>query len=89
LARAGGNDALLVLNRVPARSRAADRIRAEIEAARWPLATTTLGNRQAFAASIGEGRGITESAPKSLAGQEIAALADEVWAHLDRQGKAR
>lgn len=89
LARAGGNDALLVLNRVPARSRAADRIRGEIEAASWPLAATTLGNRQAFAASIGEGRGITESAPKSLAGQEIAALADEVWAHLDRQGRSR
>lgn len=82
LARAAGSEALLVLNRVPARSRTAERIRAEVESARWPLATTTLGNRQAFAASIGEGRGVAESAPRSQAGQEIAALAEEVVARL-------
>lgn len=87
LAEAGGNDALLVLNRVPARSRAADRVRAEIEAARWPLASGSLGNRQAFAASVGSGRGVTESAPRSLAGQEIAALAEEVLTRLGRAAR--
>src|SRR5918994_3835873 len=53
--------ALLVLNRMPPRGRAAAMIRAEIEAAGWPLAATSLGNRQAFAASIGEGRGVAET----------------------------
>lgn len=74
--------ALLVLNRVPARGRAAATIRAEIEAAGWPLAATSLGNRQAFAASIGEGRGVAETAPASPAGLEIAALAAEIDARF-------
>ena len=82
LAQAAGTDALLVLNRVPARGRAAEAIRAEIEGERWPLAAASLGNRQAFAASIGEGRGVAETAPSSPAGQEIAALASEVFARL-------
>lgn len=81
-ARSDGTDALLVLNRVPPRGRAADRIRAEIAAAGWPLAMAALGNRQAFAASIGEGRGVAETAPGSPAGLEIAALAKEVAARL-------
>jgi chromosome partitioning protein len=84
LAQAAGTDALLVLNRVPARGRAADAIRSEIEGERWPLAAASLGNRQAFAASIGEGRGVAETAPRSPAGQEIAALAAEVLARLAR-----
>jgi chromosome partitioning protein len=82
LARSSGTDALLVLNRVPPRGRAADQMRAEIEAQRWPLAAALLGNRQAYTASIGEGRGVAETAPKSPAGREIAALADEVLARL-------
>jgi chromosome partitioning protein len=84
LAEAAGTDALLVLNRVPARGRAADAIRGEIEGERWPLAAASLGNRQAFAASIGEGRGVAETAPRSPAGQEVAALAAEVLARLAR-----
>jgi chromosome partitioning protein len=81
-ARSEGTDAMLVLNRVPPRGRAADLIRAEIAGAGWPLATAVLGNRQAFAASIGAGRGVAESAPGSSAGREIAALAQEVAARL-------
>jgi chromosome partitioning protein len=79
-----GTKALLVLNRVPARSRAADAIRAEIEAKGWPLAKTGLGNRQAFAASINEGRGIAELALATSAGREMDALAKEVRRHLRR-----
>jgi chromosome partitioning protein len=82
LAQAARTDALLVLNRVPPRSRAAEQIRRKIAAQRWPVATALLGNRQAFAASVGEGRGVAETAPKSTAGQEIAALAAEVLARL-------
>lgn len=82
LAETVGTKALLVLNRVPARGRAAEAIRAEIEAERWPLATASLGNRQAFAASIGAGQGVAESAPASAAGLEIKALAAEVAGRL-------
>jgi chromosome partitioning protein len=82
LAQGAGTDALLVLNRVPPRGRAAEQMRDEIAAQRWPLAASPLGNRQAFAASIGEGRGVVETAPGSAAGHEIAALANEVLARL-------
>jgi chromosome partitioning protein len=82
LAQGSGTGALLVLNRVPPRGRAAEQMRDEIAAQRWPLAGALLGNRQAYAASIGEGRGVAETAPRSAAGQEIAALADEVLARL-------
>jgi chromosome partitioning protein len=84
LAAAAGTDALLVLNRVPARGRAAAAIRSAIESERWPLAAASLGNRQAFAASIGAGQGVAETAPQSPAGREIAALAAEVLARLAR-----
>lgn len=82
MAQGAGTGALMVLNRVPPRGRAAEQMREEIATRRWPLAATALGNRQAFAASIGEGRGVAETAPRSVAGQEIATLADEVVARL-------
>jgi chromosome partitioning protein len=84
LAQAAGTEALLVLNRVPARGLAAGAIRAEIEQQRWPLATASLGNRQAFAASIAAGQGVAETAPRSAATEEIKALADEVLGRLAR-----
>jgi chromosome partitioning protein len=84
LAQAAGTEALLVLNRVPARGLAAEAIRTEIEQQRWPLAAASLGNRQAFAASIAAGQGVAESAPRSAAGLEIAALAAEVLGRLAR-----
>jgi chromosome partitioning protein len=81
-AHSGHTAALIVLNRVPARGRSADAVRTDIEARGWPLAHASLGNRQAFAASLGEGRGVIETAPKSPAGQEVAALAEEVLGRL-------
>lgn len=82
LARREGTGVLLVLNRVPPRGRAAEAIRAEIARNGWPLALAFLGNRQAFAASMGEGRGVAELARRSPAGQEITALAAEVLTRL-------
>jgi chromosome partitioning protein len=78
LAAREGTRALLVLNRVPPRARAADAARDDIRQRGWPVAASGLGNRQAFAASIGEGRGVAEAAPRSPAGEEVAALAAEV-----------
>lgn len=79
LAAGEGTRALLVLNRVPPRSRAAEAAQEEIQKSGWPLASAHLGNRQAFAASLGEGRGVAETAARSPAGQEIEALAQEIW----------
>lgn len=78
LAEREKRDFLLVLNRVPARSRLSDQIRAMIEADGMAAAQTTLGNRQPFASSILEGRGVVESGPRSLAAREILSLAGEI-----------
>lgn len=78
LAETEKTKALLVLNRVPARGLSAEAVKAEIRSNKWPLATTQLGNRQAFAASIGEGRGVAETGAKTMAGKEIAALVKEI-----------
>ncbi len=82
LAEAGKTKALLVLNRVPPRSLAADAVAAEIKSKKWPLARTRLGNRQAFAASVNEGKGVIETSRGSAAGKEIDALAKEIFRKL-------
>lgn len=82
LATAENTKALLVLNRVPPRGRAADAVRAEIQSNKWPLARNSLGNRQAFAASVNEGCGVAETAPRTAAGLEVDALAKEIRRRL-------
>lgn len=82
LAEAETTKALLVLNRVPPRSLTADAVAAEIKRRKWPAARTRLGNRQAYAASINEGKGVIETARSSLAGKEVEALAREVLRKL-------
>lgn len=82
LVRREGRPALLVLNRVPPRGRAADAMRAALVADGAVLAEAGLGNRVAFAASMGEGRGVSESEPRSPAAEEVAALAAEVLRRL-------
>lgn len=77
-----GRAHLLVLNRVPPRGRALDEVRARIAADGVPLAAATLGNRTAFAAGLGQGRGVVETDPRSAAAREIQALADEVVLRL-------
>ena len=82
LAKSENTKALLVLNRVPPRSLAAEAVVGEIMARKWPLARTPLGNRQAFAASINEGKGVFETARQSVAAMEIEALASEILRKL-------
>jgi chromosome partitioning protein len=69
---------LLVLNRLPARGKLGDAIRARIAATKLPLAENSLGNRSAFATSMMEGKGVAETQRKGLAVTEIAALAAEI-----------
>lgn len=69
---------LLVLNRLPARGKLADAIRAKIEEQGLPLASASLGNRSAFAVSMMEGKGVAETQPRGTAAAEIEALAKEI-----------
>lgn len=70
--------AMVVLNRVPARARLKDHLIQKMRSDAFPLATTTLGNRTAYASSLLDGLGVTEADPRSLAASEIRLLAGEV-----------
>ncbi len=70
--------AIIVLNRVPPRARLADQLLQGLKDDGVPLARSHVGNRIAFASSLMEGKGVTESAPSSLAAAEIRLLAGEV-----------
>ena len=78
LARRHDRPVLIVLNRVPPRGKLSDAMRAELTARDLPVARTALGNRQAFAASLLAGAGVTETHEHSAAAREIAALATEI-----------
>ena len=79
IARAEHRAVLLVLNRVAPRTKLAAEMSGRLDLNGVRLATTTLGNRVAFAASLAVGSGVTESDPGSPAAAEIAALAAEIW----------
>ena len=75
------------MNRLPSRGKLIDVIKEKIAEENMPLATTVLGNRSAFAASMMEGKGVVESQPKGSAAQEIRALAQEIAGILALEGK--
>ncbi len=77
---------LVVLNRVPPRSKAASQVRQSLSKMSCPLAQQSIGNRQAYAATMGVGLGVMEVEPSSLAGQEINALAAEI---VERHSETR
>jgi chromosome partitioning protein len=83
LARAERRPVLLVVNRMPARSRLAGEMSERLAALEIGVAQATLGNRVAFAESLAVGRGVSEAEPSSPAAQEIAALAQEIWERTD------
>jgi chromosome partitioning protein len=77
LAAAEKRPALLVLNRVPSRGKAAEAVIAEALKLGVPLAESRLGNRTALAAALLEGKGVAETEPSSVAAKEIDALLSE------------
>ena len=83
MAKAERVPALIVLNRVPARSRAAEEVASEVANIGVPLADARIGNRVALASALTRGKGITEYEASSTAAHEIEALAKEI---LDRVG---
>jgi chromosome partitioning protein len=66
----------VVLNRVPANSRLAQTIAAELP----ELSAVTLGNRVLFASALMEGRCATEVEPASVAAREVKDLVKEILA---------
>ena len=77
-----GVTSLLVINRALSRVALTEEISAAIRALGHPAAETRLGNRVAFAASMGDGRTILETAPGSKGALEIEALAAEIRRHM-------
>ena len=73
---------LVVLNRATARARLTADVEAAVAGLGVPRANTALGQRVAWAETMGQGLGVTEGrAPAARA--EIVALADEIAARLD------
>lgn len=73
-----GTPVRLVLNRVPPRSRLVEAVQGMLKDKKLLLSKSHLGNRVAFAASMMEGMGVTESEPSSQAAEEISGLAKEL-----------
>ncbi len=70
--------ALAVLNRVPPRSSAVERIAADLAGLGVPVAASRVGNRVALVHAMAQGLGVLETAAASPAAAEIAALAAEL-----------
>lgn len=72
---------MLVMNRVPPKSKLNDTIRDKLDGMNISVAKTTLGNRVAFASSIMQGLGVGEFDPRGLAAAEMTALLKEIKKH--------
>jgi chromosome partitioning protein len=78
LAGAEKRKAAMVLNRMPASGKLRETIAAQLQRDRKPLLVATIGNRTGFATAFAEGLGITETAPRSVAANELRALMAEL-----------
>jgi chromosome partitioning protein len=74
--------ALVILNRVPPKARISDDMIAEIVGLGAPVADARIGNRVAFAASMGLGATVVETEPGSKGALEVEALAREIGLSL-------
>jgi chromosome partitioning protein len=68
----------LLMNRAPAKSRLRTAIENEIAGRSLTLLAPALGNRAAYALAFSQGMGVTETAPRTTAGQEFFAIAAAV-----------
>ena len=88
MARKEKAEALVVMNRMPARGKLTDTVVGKLKDEKIPVAKSTLGSRVAYAASMLEGKGVFELSPRpASAVAEIAALAAEVMARLKKKQK--
>ena len=79
-----GTRSLLILNRVLSRALLTAEMVEAIGTLGHAVAETRLGNRVAFAASMGEGSTVLETAPSSPAAAEVEALAREISRYSPR-----
>jgi chromosome partitioning protein len=84
LARAEKRPLLIVINRAQARIKLTEDLAMQIMGLGAAVAKSAIGNRVPFAASMLEGKGVLETAPRSKAAGEIAALAKEIMKALSR-----
>ncbi|MCM0019283.1 MAG: ParA family protein [Tagaea sp.] len=82
LAREERRPAMLVINRMPPRSTLATDMIEKLNALDAGVCRVALGNRTAYAASLGAGLGVTEFEPGSVAARELAAAGDDLLATL-------
>ena len=78
IARREGTDALVVLNRVPPRAALTSEMLDAIAEHGFHTAVARLGNRTAFAASMGRGLTVLETDVRGKGAEETAALAAEI-----------
>jgi len=78
LAAAEKRKATLVLNRVPSSGKLRETMTAQLKADGKPLMTATIGNRTGFASAFADGLAVTETAPRSIAANELRALLTEL-----------
>lgn len=82
LAKAAAVPLLVVLNRVPARGRIIEQMRARLSDLNLPICATVIGNRIGYASSMLEGKAVIEHAPHTAAAKEIKLLAEELIPRL-------
>jgi chromosome partitioning protein len=82
LAKAASVPLLVVLNRVPARGRIIEQMRARLGDLNLPICSTMIGNRIGYASSMLEGKAVIEHAPHTSAAKEIKLLAEELAPRL-------
>ena len=80
IAREGARS-LLILNRVVARALITAEVAEAVAKLGHPVADASFGSRVAYAASIGEGSTVLETAPGGPAAEEVKAVAREVAKH--------
>jgi chromosome partitioning protein len=78
LAAAEKRKVALVLNRVPSSGKLRETMSALLKRNKTPLLTATIGNRIGFATAFAEGLAVTETAPRSIAANELRALLSEL-----------
>jgi chromosome partitioning protein len=78
LAKAEKRVTAVVLNRLPAAGKLRESIIAQLQGSGHNLLHATIGNRIGFAAAFANGLGVTESAPRSIAANELRALLTEL-----------
>lgn len=83
MAQKSDRQAILIINRALARAAATDQTMEAIRALGATIAATQIGNRVAFASSMGIGSTVLEAAPTSKAALEVLSLSVEILRLLE------